>query len=294
MGSHRAAKHARRRAAGRPRRTTRVWATAAGTAGVVAVAALGVHSAIIHTDPPAVHARPAPSPQLMPFPDLAARARLQRVPLYPAHEPAIVPRKSWGADESLRTEPPHYSTTVKAVFLHHTDSGNDYRCEDVPQIIRDIYSGHIQSRHWDDVAYNFFVDKCGTIYEGRAGGSDRPVTGAHSIGFNKDTMGIAAIGTYDAKGSVPQAMAESIARIAAWKLGLSDIDPRGEVGLVSSSSKSRFKKGQRAEFHVIAGHRDAYMTDCPGKELYAKLPEIRTEAARLQGRPPLHAAKSKG
>lgn len=155
----------------------------------------------------------------------------------------------------------------------------------MPRIIRDIYSGHIQSRHWDDVAYNFFVDKCGTIYEGRAGGSDRPVTGAHSIGFNKDTMGIAAIGTYDAKGSVPQEMAESIARIAAWKLGLSDIDPRGEVGLVSSSSKSRFKKGKQAVFHVIAGHRDAYMTDCPGKELYAELPEIRTEAARLQGRP---------
>ncbi|WP_431949431.1 peptidoglycan recognition protein family protein [Actinacidiphila sp. bgisy167] len=292
MGSHRAAKHARRRAAGGPRRATRVWATAAATAGAVAVAAIGVQSLLIRTDPPPVHARPAPSPQLMPLPDPAARAGLQHVPLHPAREPAIVPRKSWGADESLRTEPPHYSATVKAVFLHHTDSGNGYKCADVPETIRDIYSGHIQSRHWDDVAYNFFVDKCGTIYEGRAGGSDRPVTGAHSLGFNQDTMGIAAIGTYDDKGSVPPAMAEAIARLAAWKLGLSDIDPRGKVTLVSSSSKSRFKKGERAVFHVIAGHRDAYMTDCPGKELYAKLPEIRTEAARLQGRPPPAAAQS--
>ncbi|MEU4092224.1 peptidoglycan recognition protein [Streptomyces sp. NPDC026673] len=293
MGSHRAAKHARR-AVRRPRRAVGVWATASATAGVAAVAVLGVHNAIIHIDPPSVHAVPAPSPQLMPFPDLAARARLHRVPLYPAHEPAIVSRKSWGADESLRTEPPHYGHTVKAVFLHHTDSVNDYRCKDVPRIIRDIYSGHIQGRHWDDVAYNFFVDKCGTIYEGRAGGSDRPVTGAHSIGFNKDTMGIAAIGTYDAKGSVPPVMIEAIAKVAAWKLGLSDIDPRGEVTLVSTSSKSRFKKGKRAVFHVIAGHRDAFMTDCPGKQLYAELPEIRTEAARLQGRPPLRAAKGKG
>ncbi|MDX3235536.1 peptidoglycan recognition protein [Streptomyces sp. ME03-5709C] len=294
MGSHRAAKHARRRAAGAPRRAARVWATAAGAAGVAAAAVLGVYGAIMRADPSSVHARPAPSPQLMPFPDLAARARLQHVPLYPAREPAIVPRKSWGADESLRTEPPHYSTTVKAVFLHHTDSGNDYDCQDVPRIIRDIYSGHIQSRHWDDVAYNFFVDRCGTIYEGRAGGSDRPVTGAHSIGFNNDTMGIAAIGTYDAKGSVPPAMAEAIARIAAWKLGLSDVDPRGKVTLVSSSSKSRYKKGEPAVFHVIAGHRDAYTTDCPGKELYAKLPGIRSEAARLQGRPPLRAAGNGG
>ncbi|MGW3247112.1 peptidoglycan recognition protein family protein [Streptomyces sp. NPDC001070] len=293
MGSHRAAKHARR-AARRPRRVTGVWATAAGTACLVAVAALGVHGAIVHSDPPSVHARPAPSPQLMPFPDLAARARLQRVPLYPAHQPAIVSRKSWGADESLRTEPPHYGHTVKAVFLHHTDSGNDYKCKDVPRIIRDIYSGHIQSRHWDDVAYNFFVDKCGTIYEGRAGGTSRPVTGAHAVGFNRDTMGIAAIGTYDAKGSVPKVMLEAIARIAAWKLGLSGIDPRGEVTLVSTNSKSRFKKGKRAVFHVIAGHRDAYMTDCPGKELYAKLPEIRAEAAGLQGRPGLNTAKGKG
>lgn len=114
---------------------------------------------------------------------------------------------------------------MTAVFVHHTDSPNGYDCADAPKIIRYLYAGQAGVRHWDDIGYNFLVDRCGTIYEGRAGGIDRAVVGAHTQGFNVGTAGIAAIGTFTAGVPVPKAMTDAIAAVAAWKLGLVGIDP---------------------------------------------------------------------
>ncbi len=79
-------------------------------------------------------------------------------------------------------------------------------------------------------------------------------------------------------------MTEAIAALAAWKLGLADADPRGKARLVSSNSLSRYASGKTAVLPVLAGHRDGYMTSCPGAALSARLPEVREAAARLQGR----------
>ncbi|MFI7409896.1 peptidoglycan recognition protein [Streptomyces sp. NPDC049627] len=204
-----------------------------------------------------------------------------------APRPAIVPREVW-LDGGTRQgqPPPRYDDRVVAVFVHHTDSPNGYDCADVPRIIRYLYAGQTGSRDWDDIGYNFLVDRCGTIYEGRAGGVDRAVTGAHTQGFNHRTTGIAALGTFPAGVTVPKAMTEAIAALAAWKLGLSDTDPRAKVRLTSSNSLSRYASGTTALLPALAGHNDAYMTSCPGAALTARLPEIRQLAARLQGRIP--------
>jgi uncharacterized protein with LGFP repeats len=200
-------------------------------------------------------------------------------------QPSIVPRSTWLDAASTRAQPPpRYDDRVVAVFVHHTDSPNGYDCADVPGIIRDVYAGQTGAKDWDDIGYNFLVDRCGTIYEGRAGGVDRPVTGAHAQGFNHRTVGIAAIGTFTAGASVPRAMTDAIARLAAWKLGLAGADPRGTVRLVSSNSLSRYQAGTSAVFPTVSGHNAGFMTSCPGAALTARLPEIRALAARYQGR----------
>ncbi|WP_415925759.1 peptidoglycan recognition protein [Streptomyces scabiei] len=202
-----------------------------------------------------------------------------------AARPPIVPRTAWLDDLARHAQPPpRYDDKVVAVFVHHTDSPNGYDCADAPRIIRYLYAGQTGARNWDDIGYNFLVDRCGTIYEGRAGGVDRPVTGAHTQGFNHRTAGIAALGTFTAGIPVPQAMVDAIAALTAWKLGLSGADPRAAVRLTSSNSHSRYAAGSTAAFPALAGHRDAYMTSCPGAALTARLPEIRRAAARLQGR----------
>ncbi|WP_254398300.1 peptidoglycan recognition protein [Streptomyces sp. AC558_RSS880] len=204
--------------------------------------------------------------------------------LHQAPRPAVVPRSAWLGDTAREQPPPRYDDEVVAVFVHHTDSPNGYDCADAPGIIRSLYDGQTGARDWDDLGYNFVVDRCGTVYEGRAGGTDRPVTGAHTQGFNHRTTGIAALGTFTEGVEVPPEMLRAIAAVAAWKLGTSGTDPRADVRLVSSNGGSRYAAGTTATLPAVAGHSDGYMTDCPGAALKARLPEIRTLAARLQGR----------
>ena len=131
-------------------------------------------------------------------------------------QPPITPRSGWGADESLSPEAPSYiDGKIKAVVLHHTAQSNDYTCAEAPAIINGIYTYDVTTLGWRDIGYNFVVDKCGTIYEGRKGGVDLPVVGSHAYGVNSQTTGIAVLGTYTDAAPSREAMT-SVARLAAW------------------------------------------------------------------------------
>ncbi|MFH9199267.1 peptidoglycan recognition protein [Streptomyces anulatus] len=207
-------------------------------------------------------------------------------------QPAVVSRRDWGADEDLVREGPHYTAPARAVFVHHTGNPNDYDCADAPDLIRAVQSDHVRQDGWDDIGYNFLVDRCGTIYEGRAGGVGRSVLGAHTKGFNTDTVGIAAIGNFGAGAEVPKPMMDALVKLAAWKLR-PGADPLGTVDLVSTNDESRFDEGQVARLHVISGHRDSFETRCPGDALYGLLPELRERAAKLRAAAPGHSAAAR-
>jgi hypothetical protein len=128
-----------------------------------------------------------------PTADLARRA----VPVPARPVPRLITRAGWGADETLVRSAPAYTGPTEVFFVHHTATGNDYDCADSAAIVRGIQAYQVRSKGWDDIGYNFLVDKCGHIFEGRAGGVDRPVLGAHTLGFNTDASAIAVIGTYD-------------------------------------------------------------------------------------------------
>ncbi|MFE2427816.1 peptidoglycan recognition protein [Streptomyces sp. NPDC059373] len=230
-------------------------------------------------------AEPAATTRVPVHPQVAARYAAQ----WSAPKPVVVARAHWETGHTPSGVPPaRYARAVKAVFIHHTDSGNDYQPSDVPAIIRNIYRDQTQRRGWDDIGYNFLVDKDGTIYEGRHGGIDEPVVGAHTSGFNIGTVGIAAIGTFTSGVAVPAAMLDAIARLTAWKLGRHGVDPRAMATLTCTNTASRYHKGVRATVDVVSGHRDVDETLCPGSALHAQLPRIRAEAARLQGRAAAH------
>ncbi|MBT2409661.1 peptidoglycan recognition protein [Streptomyces sp. ISL-12] len=201
---------------------------------------------------------------------------------YVGPRPAIVTRRGWGADEGLREKGFKYTKKVKAAFVHHSATGNNYTCAQAPSVIRSIYRYHVKSMGWRDIGYNFLVDKCGKIYEGRAGGVAKPVLGAHTLGFNSDSMGIAVLGTYSTK--KPSAAAvRGVARLSAWKLGLYGMNPRGKTYLKSGGG-NLYRKGKNVRLSVISGHRDGFNTSCPGAQLYKKLGTARSTAAKYQGR----------
>lgn len=201
----------------------------------------------------------------------------------PAPRPEMTRRAAWGADEELVRERASPVNEVRAVFIHHTNHANTYDCADVPGLLRALQRDHVRRMGWDDIGYNFVVDRCGTVYEGRAGGAGRPVLGAHTGGFNTQSAGIGVIGDFGAGAPVPHAAREAIAAVAAWQLR-PGTDPRERVRLESTNSQSRFRKGSTAVFAVISGHRDSYETSCPGDALYAELPRLRDEVARVRAR----------
>ncbi|PPS77991.1 MULTISPECIES: N-acetylmuramoyl-L-alanine amidase [Streptomyces] len=195
-----------------------------------------------------------------------------------AGRPAVTSRSAWGADESLVKDPPTLTGGTKAMFVHHTAGTNDYTCSQSASIVRGVFLYHVQSNGWNDIGYHFLVDKCGTVFEGRAGGIDKPVLGAHTYGFNTATSSVSVLGDYSTA-ATNAAVRASVAKVAAWKLGLYGIAPTGTVVLTSGADNGKYKLGQKGTFQRISGHRDGYPTECPGQNLYDDLPEIRTLAA---------------
>lgn len=198
-------------------------------------------------------------------------------------QPGIVTRAQWGAPAPACSG--GYATSTVAAAVHHTASTNSYTAAQVPGLLRGIAEYHMRpeaagGRGWCDVGYNFFVDKFGVIYEGRAGGIGQPVIGVHTGGFNSRLFAVSAIGNYQ-EAAASAAMAESISQIIAWKFSQHRILANTNVTLVSGGGATKFPAGTAVAFNTIFGHRDAQLTSCPGQYLYNLLPDIRNRVAVL-------------
>jgi hypothetical protein len=195
--------------------------------------------------------------------------------------PAIVTRAQWGADESKRNCPPSYSPTITNAVIHHTAGSNAYTRAQASSVVNGIYAYHTDALGWCDIGYQFLVDKYGTLYEGRYGGVNRSVMGAHAGGFNRNTFGVSLMGNYDLTG-VPAAAVTTLGRIVAWKLALHDVDPRSSARLTSAGGgTARWPAGTTVTMPAIMGHRDVGLTACPGRYGYALLPALRATVDRL-------------
>jgi hypothetical protein len=198
-----------------------------------------------------------------------------------ANAPPIIPRFSWGANESIRRAPPRYASAIHFAVVHHTAGTNNYTEAESAAIVRGIEIYHVQGNGWDDIGYNLLVDKYGQVFEGRYGGVDRPVIGAHAEGFNTGSVGIAVIGDYTSA-RLPAAAKTALEETLAWRLDLAHVDPLSTFQWLSGGNP-RFPSGVPVFLRAIAGHRDTGYTDCPGNALYSELPQIAKEVAALGG-----------
>ncbi|MCW2950500.1 MAG: cspA [Thermoleophilia bacterium] len=193
--------------------------------------------------------------------------------------PAIHGRASWGAAPPAAT--PGYAARVQGVVIHHTASTNNYRCAQVPALLRGFQRYHQANNGWNDIGYNFLVDRCGGVWEGRAGGIIRAVIGAHTAGFNTGTVGIALIGSYAAS-KPTKAQLAAIDRLVAWRLDVAHVQVNGAMTLTARSS-DKFPVGTQVTRRAVVGHRDLFPTSCPGSTAYGALSGVSTRAARSGG-----------
>ena len=217
------------------------------------------------------------------------RIPLRRVSL--TGSPLLIDREAWGANETIRRAPPNYAATLQFALVHHTAGTNSYTASQSAAIVRGIEIYHVKGNGWNDIGYNFLVDKYGQVFEGRYGGVDKPVIGAHAEGFNTGSVGVAMIGTYGS--SAPPAVARTaLAKLLAWRLDIAHVDPKSTLTWVSGGN-ARFAAGVPVFIRAVSGHRDTGFTACPGAALYAQLDAIAGQAAN-SGLPKLYAPAVRG
>jgi len=175
--------------------------------------------------------------------------------------------------------------------VHHTAGSNSYTASQSAAIVRGIEVYHVQGNGWNDIGYNFLVDKYGQVFEGRFGGVERNVIGAHAEGFNTGSVGVAMLGTYGS--ATPPAVARTaLANVLAWRLDVAHVDPLSSVTW-SSGGNARFPEGVPVTLRAVSGHRDTGFTTCPGAAFYAQLRAI-AQAISAVGLPKLYAPSVRG
>jgi N-acetylmuramoyl-L-alanine amidase/FlgD Ig-like domain len=208
-----------------------------------------------------------------------------------AGTPKIILRKAWRANERIRRDEPDYAPTLSTAVVHHTAGSSPATPAQSAAIVRGIQTYHVLGNGWDDIGYNFLVDRFGQVFEGRYGGIERNVIGAHAQGFNTGSVGVALIGNYGGA-RITAAARDAVTRLLAWRLDVAHVHPLSRTSIVSSGNP-KFRKGLPVWMRAISGHRDTGFTSCPGAGLYGQLGALRQKVAAT-GLPKLYAPRIEG
>ncbi len=228
-------------------------------------------------DAPAVSARPASAGN-------SAGNSANHAAVLDALRPPIQPRSVWG-DQLPVTGPLLPEEDVRFLLVHHTASSNEYGPDEVIGQIQNFYDLHTgPERNWPDVAYNFFIDRFGTIWEARSGSIAGPVRADATGGSQGFAILCSLIGNH-AEVPVSEEAQAGLVAMLAWlgeRYGV-NTSPEATVDFVSRGS-NLWPAGTEVRTATIAGHRDMSQTTCPGDFAYDlirnQLPE-RVTAARL-------------
>ena len=202
-----------------------------------------------------------------------------------AGQPAIIRRSLWGADESIVRAAPYYADRVRFAVVHHTAGTNSYTAAQSAAIVRGIQRYHVLANGWNDIGYNFLVDRYGQVFEGRGGGIDRNVVGAHAQGFNTGSTGVSLLGTYSSS-RISAAARAALVKLLAWRLDVAHVDPLSRLRWISGGNPE-YPAGTPVRLRAVSGHRDTGPTSCPGTALYGQLPGIASSVA-ARGLPKLY------
>lgn len=175
-------------------------------------------------------------------------------------------------DELLYSDKIEAEAVKKLISFHHTVTGAKIAIKGlIPQvmessIVEGIIHFHKETLKFSDVGYHFLIGQSGRIYEGRP----LPVQGAHTLGLNKENIGIAFIGCYDDKActegdlqvtEVTDQLVDSTARLLAFLSSNQGI-PLGEQTIKARSLYELELKGATR------------FPASPGNKIIARMDEI--------------------
>ncbi len=194
-----------------------------------------------------------------------------------AARPRIISRRAWRANERIVRGSTSYADRLAFAVVHHTAGATPATPEESAAIVRAIQAYHVRSNGWNDIGYNFLVDRFGQVFEGRRGGVGRNVVGAHAQGFNTGSVGVAVIGTYESS-RISTGARSALVSLLAWRLDVAHVNPASRLSWTSGGNP-RYAAGTRVRLNAISAHRDTGFTSCPGAALYRQLGGVRTRVA---------------
>ncbi len=189
-------------------------------------------------------------------------------PVVVAQSLPIVPRSQWGPSLAP-TGPVPDEPDVRFLLVHHSVNANTYAAPAVPGMLSGIYRFHTGERGWPDVAYNFFVDRFGGVWEGRTGSLER----AKAADATGGSQGFAQVCCFrgDHSSSAPTAAAQqSMGSLLGWLAQRHGVDlSDGARARFTSRGSSRYPVGSAVDVATVSGHRDVSQTACPGDAAYS-------------------------
>lgn len=179
----------------------------------------------------------------------------------------IIPRDAWGADLPPKGEL-HREPDVRFLLVHHTAGDERQPTVDALRSIYAFHTGNDPTKGWPDVCYQFFIDRDGLVWEGRAGSTLEPVEADATGGSQGFAQLVCLIGTFGDRLPTPAAQASLVATLA-WLAERSGLDTSpGATATFTSRGSNRWRAGVEVTTPTIAGHRDMTYTACPGDALY--------------------------
>ena len=187
--------------------------------------------------------------------------------------PEMIERSEWcGGSASCSQVNAWYNPTYISpthVVMHHGASPNNYT--DGQAVVRSYYNYHVNTLNWVDIGYNYIIDKDGNFYQGRHNPNlpTSDVRGAHAgTGPNNNSIGVNFPGNLDTE-LATQVQLEKLHKLLAWWFDYNNINVLGSSGMQTQDY------GWQTQPH-FTGHRDIGNTFCPGNDLHAQFPAIRS------------------
>ena len=191
--------------------------------------------------------------------------------------PSYISRSGWCGSNSACLNPTYTITYINPTHtvIHHGASPNTYT--NGAAVVYSYWNYHVNTLGWNDIGYNYLLDKYGNMYQGRHNpyylnpSNYKDVLGAHAGASNSYSIGVNFLGNADV--TTPTAVQlDKCEQLLAWWYNHYGFDPTSSASIVLQS-------GGTGTVKRICGHRDVNIggTTCPGDTLYSKLPTIRTE-----------------
>ncbi len=203
--------------------------------------------------------------------------------------PSIIRRSEWCQTGSCHN-PTYAVSYINAThsIIHYGAAPDSYTSG--AAVVFSYWNHHVNTNGWNDIGYNYLVDRFGNLFEGRHNPNlpNQDVRAAHAGASNPVSIGVNFLGNTDALALRPttEQLAKN-AELLAWWYNHKSFDPTSSASIILQDPAG--EAGMRPR---ILGHKDVGNTACPGVVLFGMIPQMRLDVLQAMNIPDFYSVGS--